>query len=154
MPRVTKIETLYKNEQPTISVRTRTSVDKLPILIGETYAKLEAYLKEVGGHMSDIPFVAYHNMDMQNLDVEIGFPVSEKLASKEDIQSATIPAGKVIFCIFRGAYNEIESTYAEMAKWIEDNGLTPTGTAYEYYYNSPNDFPMDEMLTMIVMPIA
>ncbi|MCL2077763.1 MAG: GyrI-like domain-containing protein [Oscillospiraceae bacterium] len=91
-------------------------------------------------------------MDMQNLDIEIGFPVSKVLPGKEEIESGAIPAGKIIFCMFRGAYSEIEPTYNEMSKWIEDNGFKPIGTAYEHYYNGP-EFPESEMLTMIVMPI-
>lgn len=153
MPRVSKIEVLHKNEQPTLSIRTITSVDKLPMLIGESYGKMGAYLQAIGEHLSDVPFVAYHNMDMQNLDVEIGFPVAKALSGKDDIKSSSTPAGKVVFCMYRGDYSGCEPAYNEMAKWIEDNGFKPVGTAYEYYYNSPQDFPMDEMLTMIVMPI-
>ena len=154
MPRITKFEILHKTEQPTISIRAKTSVNKMPQLIGESYGKMEAYLKEAGEYMSDIPYVAYFNMDMQNLDVEIGFPVPKVLPGKDDIKAGTIPESRVVFCMYRGAYTDMEPTYSEMAKWITENGLTPTGTAYEYYYNSPEDFPVDEMLTMIVMPIA
>jgi effector-binding domain-containing protein len=153
MPRVTNFEVLCKNEQPTVSIRTKTSVQNLPVLIGESYGKMDMYLKEIGEYLSDIPYVGYFNMDMQNLDVEIGFPVSKTLLGKGDIKAGCIPAGKVVFCMYRGTYSEITSTYDEMAKWIADKGFKPTGIAYEYYYNSPMDFPESEMLTMLVMPI-
>ena len=154
MPRVTNIETMYKNEQPTLFIRTKTSVDKLPMLIGESYGKMEAYLQEMGAYLTDIPYVAFHSyLDMQNLDVEIGFPVPKVLEGKDDIKSGVISASKVVFCLHRGAYSETELTYNEMIKWIESNKCKPTGVAYEYYYNSPTDFPESEMLTRIVMPI-
>ena len=152
MPRISNIEILYKNEQPTLSIRTRTKVENLPMLIGESYSKMAAYLKERGEFLSDVPFVAYHNMDMHDLDVEIGFPVSKALPGKDDIKSGSIPAGKIIFCMYRGPYSELEPTYNEMAKWIEDNGYKPVGTSYEHYYNGPG-FPESEMLTMVVMPV-
>ncbi|MEL7657381.1 MAG: hypothetical protein AAGU75_15920 [Bacillota bacterium] len=68
-----------KAEQPTISIRTNTKVENLPMLIGESYGKMAAYLKELEEFLSDVPYVAYHNVDIQNLDVEIGFPVSKPL---------------------------------------------------------------------------
>jgi len=152
MPRVSNIDVFRKREQPTLSIRTRTKVEDLPVLIGESYCKMAAYLKELGELLSDVPYVAYHNTDMQNLDVEIGFPVPTALPAKEDIQSGSIPESKVAFCMYRGAYREMVSTYGEMATWIEENGLKPVGTAYEHYYNGP-EYPESELLTMIVMPV-
>lgn len=152
MPRISNFEVLSKREQPTLTIRTRTKVENLPALIGESYGKMAGYLKELGEFLSDVPFVAYHNMDMQDLDVEIGFPVSKELSGKDDIQPSTISEGKVVFCMYRGPYSEMEPTYHEMAKWIEENDFKATGAAYEHYYNG-NEFPESEMLTMIVMPV-
>ena len=153
MPRVSNFEILQKREQPTLFIRTKTKIENLPGLIGESYGKMEAYLKEIGEYLSEVPYVAYYNMDMQNLEVEIGFPVDKPLSGKEDIQAGFIPAGKVVFCMYRGAYSEVEATYSEMAEWIDDNNYKSAGTAYEYYYNGPG-FPESEMLTMIVMPLV
>lgn len=153
MPRVSNIELLRKREQPTLSIRTRAKVEDLPMLIGEGYCRMADYLKELGELLSDVPYVAYHNMDMQNLDVEIGFPVSKTLPEKGEIQPGSIPEGNVVFCMYRGAYREMASTYSEMADWIGKNGLKPAGTAYEYYYNGP-EYPESELLTMIVMPVV
>lgn len=153
MPRVSNIEILQKAEQPTICIRTMTKVEDLPLLIGSSYGQMAAYLNGLGEFMSDMPFVAYHNMDMQNLDVEIGFPLARPLPGKGAILPGVIPAGKRVFCLYRGAYSELEPVYAEMSQWIADNNYTPVGTAYEHYYNGP-EFPENELLTMIVMPLA
>ena len=110
------------------------------------------YLGELGAFLADVPYVAYHNMDMQNLDVEIGFPLSEPLPEKGEIQAGAIPAGKFIFCMYQGAYGEMEPVYAEMGKWIEDHHLTATGVTYEHYYNGP-EFPEKDLLTMVVLPL-
>jgi len=79
--------------------------------------------------------------------------VPEALPGKGEIQSGFIPEGKVIFCMYRGAYSEMEPTYREMSDWLEEHGLKPSGVAYEYYYNGP-EYPESELLTMIVMPIV
>ena len=153
MPRISDVAISQKREQPILSIRTRTQVSKLPMLIGESYGKMSAYLKETGQLLADVPFVAYHNMDMQDLDVEMGFPISEPLPGQNDIKAGSIPAGKFVFCMYRGSYSEIEPTYNEMVKWIEDNGYKADGVSYEYYYNGP-EFPESEALTMIVMPVS
>mgnify|MGYP000854129502 CR=1 FL=1 len=152
MPRISSIEILNTPEQPALSIRTRSSVDKLPMVIGESFAKLAGYLGSLGEHPSGVPFVAYHNMDMADLDVEIGFPVAAPLPGREDIQYAPVPAGKRVFCMYLGAYSEMAPVYDEMASWITANGYTPVGTAYEYYYNGP-DCPTAQLLTQIAMPV-
>ena len=91
-------------------------------------------------------------MDMQDLDLEIGFPVSKALPEKGEIRSGSIPEGNVVFCMYRGAYREMASAYNDMAAWIEERGLTPAGSVYECYYNGP-EWPESELLTMIVMPV-
>ena len=152
MPKMSRIQTLKQREQPTLTIRMITRIEELPQIIGESFGKIVAYLNEVGELMSDVPFVAYHNMDMQNLDVEIGFPVAQPLPGKGAVKPGFIPEGKIIFCMYRGPYAEMEPVYIEMSQWFENNECQPSGIAYEYYYNDP-EFPESEWLTKIVMPI-
>jgi len=152
MPRISNFELLKQIEQPTITIRTRTTIQNIPMLIGQSYEKLGEYLKELGELITDMPFIAYHNMDMQDLDVEIGFPVSKPLPGRDDMKPSAIPEGRVVTCMYLGRYSDMEPVYCDMVKWIEDNGYEPVGTSYEYYYNSP-DFPESQWLTKIVMAI-
>ncbi|MFA7562053.1 MAG: GyrI-like domain-containing protein [Methanoculleus sp.] len=153
MPRVSSIDRYHRREQPTIAIRTATAVENLPALIGESYARMAEYLKELGELLSDTPYVAYHNTDMQHLDVEIGFPVSKVLPGKGDIRPGSLPEGSVVACMYRGPYRDMAPVYTEMASRIEEDGLKPVGTVYEHYYNGP-EYPESELLTMIVMPVA
>lgn len=68
--------------QPTLSIRTRTPIGDLPRLLGESYDKIAGYLAELGEEPAGAPFAAYYNMDMQDLDVEIGFPVGKSLVER------------------------------------------------------------------------
>ena len=152
MPRISNIEILQKMEQPTVFIRTIGKVQELPVLIGQSYGKMAASLQELGELLADEPSVAYHNMDMQNLDVEFGFPVARPLPGKSNIQSGSIPARKVVIYMYRVAYSEMAPVYDEMVKFSADHRLKPVGTAYEHYYNGP-EFPVSDMLTMLVMPV-
>lgn len=153
MPRVSSIEILKKPKQPVLSIRTKTNVETLPMLIGESYSKIESYFEEIRELPADIPFVAYYNMDMENLDVEIGFPVYKSLPGKDEVQASYIPEMKAVYSIHSGPYSEAESTYEEMIKYIEDNNLKQTETMYEYYFNSPEDVDEKDLLTMMLIKV-
>ena len=71
-------------------------------VLGKSYGSIMAYLMELGEQPVDAPFTAYYNMDMQNLDVEIGFPVGKALPGRGEIQASTIPGRAVRrLCTYR-----------------------------------------------------
>lgn len=152
MPRVTSIDLIARPEQPVISLRTRTTLEGLPRLIGESFMKMGSFLRESGEHPSDIPFVAYYNQNMSDLDVEIGFPIAKALATPEGFDPGSIPAGLFATCIHRGPHREIEPVYIEMMAWIAQNGFTLAGPVRESYYNGPC-YPEEELLTRITLPV-
>lgn len=144
------------NEQPTqtvLSIRTRTPVERLPEEIGKAYGAIMNYLEELGEKPVNAPFAAYYNMDMNDLDVEMGFPVSKSLPEKGELKSSQIPAGKMVSYLYKGPYNQTEPVYTAMLQWVNENGYTATGVAYEFYYNSPLEVPESELLTKIVFPL-
>jgi len=148
-----QFELSEQKAQPVLSIRTRTAVENLPKVIGESYEKIMKYLAGLGEQPSGVPFAAYYNLDMKDLDVEMGFPVAKLLPEKGDIKSGEIPEGKYVSCMYKGAYSQMEQPYNEMFKWIEENGYEQKGVYFEYYYNSPNDVPESELLTRIVMAL-
>lgn len=148
-----KIDFIENPSQPVLSIRTRTSVGNLPGEIGKAYGAIIQYLNEIGEQPSDAPFTAYYNLDMEDLDVEMGFPVSKPLPGRGEIISGEIPAGKQACSMFKGPYSQMVPLYDAMNQWINDNGYTAVGTSYEYYYNSPADVPEGELLTKVVLPL-
>ncbi len=93
-------------------------------------------------------------MDMQDLDMEIGFPVLSALPGKGEVQAGQIPAGKAATCLHTGPYPEIASAYNDLSAWITAQGLHPTGVAYEFYLNDPEHTPPAELQTLILFPLA
>jgi effector-binding domain-containing protein len=118
--------------------------------IGKAYAALFPYLGELGESPVGAPFAAYYNMDMQDLDVEIGIPVSKPIAGRGEVKQSSIPAGKQASCVYKGAYDQIGPAYESLTKWITEKKEVPTGVCYEYYLNSPGEVPDSELLTKIV----
>ncbi|PKM50913.1 MAG: AraC family transcriptional regulator [Firmicutes bacterium HGW-Firmicutes-7] len=142
-----------QQKQNVLSIRTKTKLEELPTIIGEAYGKIMQYLNELGLTPNEAPFTAYYNLDMTDLDVEMGFPVANQLQGKDDIKATIISAGRCISCMHKGPYSQMEAPYMEMEKWLQENGYEATGICYEYYYNSPMDVEESELLTKIVMPL-
>ena len=136
--------------QPAMTVRTRSSVQNLPQVLGETYGIIAQYITSSGEQIAGAPFVAYYNLDMQDLDIEIGIPVSKKLSDKDAIKASEIPAGKYATVLHIGPFSEMESTYNVLTEWVTKNGYEATGVAYELYINDPKETPIEELKTQIL----
>lgn len=142
-------EIIETREQPALTVRTVTSIQNLPNEIGRIYGEIIGYLSEIGEHPLGPAFTAYFNMDMEHLEVELGFPVEKELHGRGEIRYSPIPAGKKACTFFKGPYNELSSCYEVLSKWVTEQGQTPSGVVYEYYYNAPDAVPASELLTKI-----
>ena len=124
-------------------------------IMGESYQKLWAYLAQCGKQMAGAPYCKYTNPseDYMKFDIELGVPVSEPLPEKGEIYMSKTCEGRAITATHKGAYKDIENTYALMMQYLEDNNLQSTGVYYDYYLNNPADTPESELLTKVVFPI-
>lgn len=139
--------------QPTLAIRTRTAVQDLPQVLGKSYGAIMQHLAEMGEMPHGAPFVAYYNMDMENLDIEIGFPVGKPLSGKDEIQPGEMPAGQYAATLHIGPYNQVEPAYQALTAWVQEHGYEPSGVAYEIYLNDPDETPPAELKTQILFPI-
>jgi effector-binding domain-containing protein len=148
-----KIKVVENVDQHTLSIRITTRIEELPNIIGKNYMKIMSYLEELGEKPLDVPFTAYHNLDMKNLDVEMGFIVDKKLPDRDEIKAGIIPAGKSVTYMYKGAYDGMQKVYDEIMEWINKNKYEFNGSYYEYYYNSLEEVKESELLTKIVLPL-
>jgi len=133
----------------TMAVRTRTSARELPQEIGRVFHAIMAYMDELGESLAGAPYVAYFNLDMDDLEVEMGFPVAQALPGKAEVEPSEIPAGKWLSTMHKGPYEQMASCYEGMTQWLACERMEASGVAYEYYYNSPDEVPENELLTKI-----
>ena len=145
-----KFEIIDLVSEPVLVIRTVTSVNNLPQEIGQAYHQIASYLQELGEQAAGMPFVAYYNLDMENLDVEMGFPVARELPGKDNIKPARIPAGRAATFTHIGPYQEMAAGYEGINHWLAEQKEEPTGVVYEYYYNSPVEVPEAELMTKVV----
>jgi len=146
-------ELVEQSPQPTLSIRTTTTIKELPQELGKAYGAIGQYLGQLGEQPAGAPYAAYFNWDTKDFDVEIGFPVSGTFPEKDYIKSSEIPGGKLARCLYTGPYKKIEPAYNALTAWVKENGYEATGVAYEFYLNDPGETPQEELMTQIVFPL-
>lgn len=147
------IELIQQQALPTLSVRRRAAVQDLPATLGQAYSEIMNYAMPLGASISGPAYVIYYNMDMSDLDIEIGFVCEQLVLGNGSITSDEIPAGSYVTAIHTGSYAAMEPLYGAMSTFIQENGLAPTGEAIEFYYNSPSEVPESELKTKIQMRV-
>ena len=139
--------------QPALSIRMRTAVQELPQVLGKGYGDIAQYLGKMKEQPAGPPFAIYYNMDMQDLDVEFGFPVSPILKGKDNIHAGKTPSGKSASCLHVGSYGDSETTYNALFRWMKNNGYEATGMTYEVYLNDPDQTPQEKIKIQIYLLI-
>lgn len=135
--------------QAAVAIRKVTSANNLPTLVEEVFNTIVEYISKKEGLALGPAYIAYYSMDEDNLEVEIGFPVSKEIKGEGDIICTKIPGGKRVVGYYKGPYAYMTHLYDEMLKWILLNDLEPSSIAYEYYFNSPQQVTDNELLTKI-----
>ena len=144
-----KYEVKEQKAQSTASIRTRTSLSKLPDIIGKAYGAIGKHLAETGGNCTGAPFAIYYNMDINDLDVELGFPVAESIRGNNEIKNSRTPAGKALEFTHVGPYNELEKAYRPAMNWIKESNFKESGLVCEFYMNDPAVTPPEDLVTEI-----
>lgn len=133
----------------TLTMRTRTSIQNLPQFLGAAYGRIANYIAELGMVPVGVPFATYYNMNMQDIDVEVGFPVSEDLPGKDQIQPCLWKKGLYATTTFTGPYRDLGPAYKELNDFVTRSGHQTTGIVTEFYLNDPANTPQEDLKTEI-----
>ncbi len=143
-------QTYLQEALPVLGIRTHAPVEKLQETLGKSYASIGQYMAGLGEEPAGIPYVAYFNMNMQDLDMEIGFKVAKPLPGKGPVQAGTLPNTMVATCTYTGPYPEMKLAYEELSRWVEEKGLQASEVVYEFYLNDPATTSPEALQTQIV----
>ncbi|MDR0372658.1 MAG: GyrI-like domain-containing protein [Nitrososphaerota archaeon] len=150
------IEIINKEAEIAVAVKFEAvEFTKMAEIMTRGYQKLWAYLAKCGKQMAGAPYCKYTNgsENFTKFDIELGIPVSEPLPEHGDIYMSKTCDGKAITATHKGAYRDIEKTYAPMMQYLADHKLVSTEVYYDYYLNNPADTSESELLTKVVFPI-
>lgn len=147
------MQIVERKESPVLSIRYRTSVVELATGMGPIYGEIAAYMGKKNIPFAGPPFAMYYNMDMNDLDVEIGFPVAEAVTGEGRIAASKLPGGSFAIAKHTGPYTTIETTYNALTAFVKDKGVQPEDFMFEEYLNSPENTPSEKLETVIYFPL-
>ncbi len=90
-------------------------------------------------------------LPIENFNMRICICVDERHPPADAVY---YPSSEAIAVYYRGDYAEIDRAYAALRRWVKDNALTVSGTAHEYYIDSPFVRSRGEYISCVVFPLA
>ena len=151
-----RISNITLTQQPEFQILTiRKSINfitEFSDFAGQSFDKITTYLESINVLLGGEPIVCFHNMDLENLDIEVGFPTAIFVSGKDEMSAQTIHSQKVVSAIDLGAYEKQDPTLEEIFAWIQENGYEMQGKIYYQYLNDTNR-PENEFLTKMIIPV-
>jgi effector-binding domain-containing protein len=150
--------------QPTASIRVTQPMESMDLaaLFDEHLPNIAHRLADLGVEPAGPPFGRYHQFGPEQVDVEIGIPVSapaSTLSSPDEAEpgelfAGELPGGQVAITIHRGSYDGLSGTYDALHDWIHSQGRDEGPGPWESYVDDPGEVGMDETKTEVIWPLG
>lgn len=153
MARISTISIKQMPEHYTLTVRrTIDFLKEYAAFAKQTLACTGDYLSKMGQFPMSGPIACFYNTDLENLDVEMGWQITQPVQCKEDIVCDRIPEQKLASAIDLGPYEEQDATLADLLAWAKANGYALQGPIC-YCYLNDTDRPSEQYITQMLLPV-
>jgi effector-binding domain-containing protein len=134
-----KIKVKTRRGGPYAYIEAKGPYDKIPF--DEYFCKLTTWAKESKAGMRGGPFVIYASdpnvTPPSDLLTKVAFPIGKAVPASGDIKVETLPEMEVASMDHNAPADEYSKSYAELTKWITDNGYQLFGAPIEVYTGKP-----------------
>lgn len=153
MSRISEIRVKETPASYTVSSRkTINFMEEYGAFFGESLLRIDAHLAACGALTGSPAMACFHNMDLERLDVEVGYHLAREVPDADGIACQSCPACKVVTAIDMGPYEQQDATLMELFGFIEAQKLNMQGPICYCYLNEP-DRPESEYLTQMVISV-
>ncbi|MDU5336409.1 GyrI-like domain-containing protein [Enterococcus sp.] len=153
MTKIAAITVKQLPEQHLLTIRkTIAFFEEYAEFMGNAVDIIQRQIEKNGALPSSGPIVCFHNIDLDELDVEIGFVTPRRIDATDETHSVTLPIRTIATTIDRGTYEKQDPTLEALMKWIPEHGYETTGGIYYHYLNG-EDQPQNEFLTEMYIPV-
>jgi effector-binding domain-containing protein len=150
-----QVQTRETVDQPIATVRGHSAVGDMPAFFQVAYREIFGLIGGLGVRPAGPPFSIYHDPEFkeEDVDLEVGFPVSEPVESAGRVVGRTLPGALVAAAIHAGPYDEIGPAYTAITAWIQEHGHEVAGPPREVYLTDPATTAPADHRTEVVFPI-
>lgn len=114
-----------RTEQPYAAIRTQVTMQELGTgVIPRLHREVIEWLGKQGLSPVGAPFIRYLVINMADkLDIELGWPTAQVLASDSHVSTGALPAGHYASLIYTGDYSGLMNANAVLLDWGKEKGL-------------------------------
>lgn len=112
--------------------------NQIQIVMGPAMGEVLSTLKSQGLTASGPLFSHHFRMLPDIWDFEVGVPFVGTLTPAGRVQVSSLPSVKIARTTYRGDYGGLGAAWAELGKWITENGHTPAENLWEFYVSGPD----------------
>lgn len=125
----------------TAAIRLTTPPSEIGSAFERVLGEVLSYLDEVGVRPAGPPFARYFDFSAEEADLEIGFPVRNRVSGTERIAGGELPGGLAAVTVHQGSYDGLERAHDEIGHWVLARGHDPAGPVWEVYRTDPREEP-------------
>ncbi|MEO8669930.1 MAG: SRPBCC family protein [Tahibacter sp.] len=137
-----------------VSASTANDPDAAKTVLSAAYAAIAVVMKTNGISFRGAPLTLTTAFDGQTWTFDAAVPVDQNDVPVDTaVKAGTTPSGKVLRVIHTGSYQSITGTVEKAYAWIAVHGLTPRDRMMEEYITDPATTPVDQLQTLIRIPV-
>ncbi len=149
-------EVQRRGPQATLTVHLHAPVEGIPAAMAEALPEAWHAAEALGLPPSGPPFARYFSMPPGDVEFEAGVPTSDRAgAGIGRAEPGELPGGEVAVGWHVGPYETLDQTYDALARWIGEQGRSPSGPMWEVYWTDPGAEPDPATWrTEVIVPLA
>ena len=147
--------------QPTAAARMRARTDALSEVFDTHLPNIAHRLADMGIEPAGPPYGRYHEFGPEEVDVEVGIPVSAPApnlrqlseAEEGEMAASELPGGRVAITVHLGSYDGLTQTYERLHDWIHEQGFEEGPGPWESYVDDPGEVAEADLKTEVCWPL-
>jgi AraC family transcriptional regulator len=122
--------------------------------LGKILPAVYQHLVSIGAQPTGAPFARYFKYEPGNeIRFEAGLPTAAPIQPANGISPSTLPAGKALYLVHTGPYEDIGPAYEALHNHMKAFNLTAAGAPWESYIDDPTVVPAAQVRTEVFYPI-
>ncbi|MFF0988697.1 GyrI-like domain-containing protein [Kocuria nitroreducens] len=136
-----------QDEQATAVVTGTVAMSGLREFFDRAFADLGQAIADGAFEPSGPALAVYHGVPAETVHLEVGFPVQGQVTPRGPVQAGRLPASRVATSVHRGDYDDLGSSWQQLAEWAGREGLSLGDRMWEVYVTEPR--PGDDPADMV-----
>jgi AraC family transcriptional regulator len=129
------------------------SFGKMSEAIGSLMLEMQAQNIVPAGPMMGVYFNSPDQVKPENLQWEIGFPITAQALVQPPLEKKEWKYSPVVVSLHQGPYEKTGETIQKMMDWMTANGYVPAGPILERYQDmNPDELKPEDLKTEIWIP--